>query len=385
MIFESLRLQRRALATTALILLGAAPVLAQGTNQGGRGGTGGGTTGGGFTGGGGGSGGTGTRAYQNTTMVGDAVITSDVDTRRLIVVTDEMTNENIKKIIASLDKPKPQVLINVVFLQVTHGDNFDLGAEATYKGPISIKTNPDGIATTNFGIESERRAPDSTFYGAFYQLIGRDVNATIHALSGVTKTEILSRPSILTRSNQMATILVGQQVPLPDTSTLSLNSNSIVTNVTYRDVGIILRVTPFITAEGLVEMIVSPEISSLSATTVSIPGSGNAPVIDRRSADTVVVTPSDRTIVIGGLISSQKNDTDTKVPILGDIPILGYAFKRKKKDDTKTELLIFLTPHVVATPEDLASLSEDERSKLKLAPTAFDRADLSKFIPPARN
>jgi hypothetical protein len=106
-------------------MLGAAHALAQGTNQGGRGGPGGGA-GGGFTGGGGGTGGTGTRAYQNTTMVGDAVITSDVDTRRLIVVTDETTNENIKKIIASLDKPKPQVLINVVFLQVTHGNNFDL-------------------------------------------------------------------------------------------------------------------------------------------------------------------------------------------------------------------------------------------------------------------
>lgn len=384
MIFRTLLLQRHALVTAVLILLGAASALAQGTNQGGRGGTGGPTGGGGFTGGGGGGGSTGTRSYQNTTMVGDAMITSDVDTRRLIVVTDEATNENIKKIIASLDKPKPQVLINVVFVQITHGDNFDLGAEATYKGPISIKTNPEGVATTNFGIETQRRT-DPTFYGAFYQLIGRDVNATIHALSGVTKTEILSRPSILTRSNQQATILVGQQVPLLDTSVQNTNSNSITSTVTYRDVGIILRVTPFITPEGLVEMIVSPEISSLSATTVSVPGTGGgAPVIDRRSADTVVVTPSDRTIVIGGLISSTKTDTDTKVPILGDIPILGHAFKRKKKDDTKTELLIFLTPHVVATPDDLARVSDVERSNLKLGPTAFEKADVSKFIPPPK-
>ena len=383
MIFGTLRFHRHALATAALISLGAASALAQVTNQGGRGGTGGQTGGGGFTGGGGG-GNAGTRSYQNTTMVGDAMITSDVDTRRLIVVTDEATNENIKKIIASLDKPKPQVLINVVFLQVTHGDNFDLGAEARYQGPISIKTNPEGIATTNFGIESQRRV-DSTFYGAFYQLVGRDVNATIHALSSVTKTEILSRPSILTRSNQMATILVGQQVPLLETSTTNNNSNNITSTINYRDVGIILRVTPFITAEGLVEMIVSPEISSLSATTVSIPGSGTAPVIDRRSADTVVVTPSDRTIVIGGLISSQKNDTDNKVPILGDIPIIGNAFKRKRRDDTKTELLIFLTPHVIMSPDDLAKVSDGERAKLNLAPTAFEKADLSKFIPPPKN
>src|SRR5213079_1662234 len=107
---------------------------------------------------------------------------------------------------------KPQVLINVVFLQVTHDNSFDLGAEATYKGPISIKTNPDGIATTRFGVASQ--LADQWVYGAFYQLIGRDVNATIHAMSGVAKTEILSRPSILTRSNQQATILVGQRVSL---------------------------------------------------------------------------------------------------------------------------------------------------------------------------
>lgn len=379
--FGVLRIQPRALATVTLIALGAVQAWAQTQNQGGRGGTTGGITGGG---GGGGSTSGANRSYQNTTMIGDATISSDVDTRRLIVVTDAATNENIKAIIASLDKPKPQVLINVVFLQVTHNNNFDLGAEATYKGPISIKTNPEGIASTNFGIESQRRT-DTTFYGAFYQLIGRDVNATIHAMSGVAKTEILSRPSILTRSNQQATILVGQQVPLLDTSVQNTNSNSITSTVNYRDVGIILRVTPFITAEGLVEMIVSPEISSLSATTVSIPGSGTAPVIDRRSADTVVVTPSDRTIVIGGLISSQKNDTDTKVPILGDIPLIGYAFKRKKKEDVKTELLIFLTPHVVKTPDDLSNLTELERAKLNLAPTAFNQADLSKFVPASKN
>lgn len=312
-------------------------------------------------------------------MVGDAMITSDIDTRRLIVVTDEMTNENIKAIVASLDKPKPQVLINVVFLQVTHDNTFDLGAEAVYKGPISIKTNPEGTATTKFGVAAELTNP--SFYGAFYQLVGRDVNATIHALSGVTKTEILSRPSILTRSNQQATILVGQNVPLLTTTTQNTNSNSITSTVSYQDVGIILRVTPFITNEGLVEMIVSPEISSISPTTVPIPGAGNTTVIDRRSADTVVVTPSDRTIVIGGLISNQKNDTVNKVPFLGDIPVLGAAFRRTIKSNVKTELLIFLTPHVVKTPEDLASLSENERTKLDLAPQAFDKTDAGKFLP----
>jgi general secretion pathway protein D len=320
--------------------------------------------------------------------VGDASISSDVDTRQIIVVTDPLTNESIRAVIASLDKPRPQVLINVVFMQVTHDNSFDLGAEAKYQGPISIKTNPEGIAQTKFGIASA--LANSSITGAFYSLIGRDIQSTIHASAGVSKTEILSRPSILTRSNQQATILVGQNVPLLSTTTQNLNSanNSITSTITYQDVGIILRVTPFITQDGLVEMIVAPEISSISPTTVSIPGAGNATVIDRRSADTVVVTPSDQTIVIGGLISSQKNNVDNKVPLLGDIPLIGSLFKRKTTEDVKTELLIFLTPHVVKKPSDLAALSDSERSRLNMAPVTFDKADIGKFLPassPANN
>ncbi|MEO7799127.1 MAG: hypothetical protein ABIY47_15540 [Opitutaceae bacterium] len=365
----------------SLLLLGSLSALAQ-VQQGGRGGGGGGQGGGGGGGAGGGGAG-GTRTYSNTTMLGDASISSDGDTRRIIVVTDAATNESIKQIIASLDKPKPQVLINVVFLQVTHDNSFDLGAEARYQGPISIKTNPEGIATTKFGVAAQ--LADPSVYGAFYQLIGRDVNATIHALSSVAKTEILSRPSILTRSNQQATIVVGQNVPLLASTTQNNNGGgtSVTSTITYQDVGIILRVTPFITNQGLVEMIVSPEISSISPTTVSIPGAGNATVIDRRAADTVVVTKSDSTIVIGGLMSTQKSDTQSKVPLLGDIPVLGSLFKRKTKGDVKTELLIFLTPHVVATPDELTTLSDGERSKLEFAPTAFSKADIAKFLPGA--
>jgi type II secretion system protein D len=370
----------RTLSVAALILFCAGKTYAQAQNQGARpGGQGGGVgAGGGGGGGGGGSTANGARQYTNSTMVGDAMITSDVDTRRLIIVTDDATNDNIRTIVSNLDKPKPQVLINVVFLQVTHDNDLDLGVEASYKGPISIKTNPDGIATTKFGVANQ--LADSTIAGAFYQLSGRDVNATIHALSTVNKTEILSRPSILTRSNQQATILVGQTVPLLNGSTVS--DTGVVTNlIRYQDVGIILKVTPFITSDGLVEMILSPEISSISATTVTLTANVSSPVIDRRAADTVVVTQSDKTIVIGGLISNQNTDTDNKVPLLGDIPLVGNLFKRTTRNHTKTELLIFLTPHVVNTPAELAQLSDMERGLLEVAPKTFSKADIGKFLP----
>ena len=109
--------------------------------------------------------------------------------------------------------------------------------------------------------------------------------------------------------------------------------------------------------------------------------SPRAGVIDRRSADTVVVTPSDRTIVIGGLISTEKKNTESKVPILGDIPFLGAAFRRTTRGDVKQELLIFLTPHVVMTPEDLATLTDVEQAKLNLAPKAFGKPEVDRFLP----
>jgi general secretion pathway protein D len=319
-----------------------------------------------------------TRQYLNSTMVGDAMITSDLETRRLIVVTDEETNENIRTIVESLDKPKPQVLINVVFVQVTHDKGLDLGAEATWTGKLAVKTEPTAIATSKFGLADT--LADPTRFGAFYRILGEDVNATIHALSSMGKTEILSRPSILTRNSQQATIMVGQSVPIITNSRVSDTTNTTINTVQYQDIGIILRVTPFINAEGLVEMIVSPEISSLSATTVPISNTVSSPVIDKRSADTVVVTASERTVVIGGLISTQTTDRDSKVPILGDIPLLGYAFKRKQKSDTKTELLIFLTPRVIPSPDDLPGASASERQKLDLAPKAFPPQDLERYI-----
>lgn len=311
----------------------------------------------------------GDRQYQNSTMLGDAMISSDPITRRLIVVTDDETNENIKQIIESLDRPKPQVLINVVFMQVTHNKDLDLGAEFSQRGTY-LGNDIVSTAATKFG------APAT---GGFFNILNADVDATIHALSTVGKTEILSRPSILARSSQQATIMVGQEVPFITNSRIS-DTGQTTNTVQYQDIGIILRVTPFITSEGLVEMIVTPEISALSEKTVAISETVNTPVIDKRSADTVVVTPSDRTVVIGGLISNQSVNQDNKIPLLGDIPLIGQVFKRTVTQHSKTELLIFLTPHVVQNPDDLSKLTDSERGKLQLKSDAFKSEDVNKYL-----
>lgn len=322
------------------------------------------------TGGSSGAGGT-AREYQNSTMVGEAIISSDPETRRLIVITDEETSLHISQVISNLDRPKPQVLIKVVFLEVTHRDDLDVGVEASYTHTSGSTTN---IFGSFFGLPAQGLGA-----GGFYQLLYQDLEVRLRALAEAGKTEVLSRPSILARNNQQATIIVGQELPFITNSRITDQGQTINT-IQYQDIGIILRVTPFITSDGMVEMIVSPEISTLTDQTVPISDTVNAPVIAKRAADTVVVTPNGQTVVIGGLMENNKTEADRKIPLLGDIPLLGNLFKRKIKTSSKTELLIFLTPYVVPEPGDLAKLTKAETDKTELAPKAFSERDLDKYL-----
>ena len=327
---------------------------------------------------GGGATGTGTRQYYNNGMVGEAMISSDPETRRLIVITDEETSQFVTQVVTNLDRPKPQVLIKVVFLEVTYGKSYDVGIEGGTARRINDNTT---LAISNvFGLAQQGTASASG--AGLYQLTGQDWQVTLRAIALADKTEVLSRPSVLARNNQQAVITVGQEIPFITNSRYDTLGNQINT-IQYQDVGIILRVTPFITSDGLVEMIVSPEISNLSAKTVPISTGSNpvfAPVIDKRSADTVVVTPDGQTVIIGGLMENSKTSTDSKIPLLGDIPGLGALFKRKARGNTKTELIIFLTPHIVMQPSQLAGLSQREKNNAELAPKAFSEEELNRFL-----
>lgn len=314
------------------------------------------------------------RTYPSNSEVGEAMITSDPQTRSLIIVTDDETNEQIKRVIESLDRPRPQVLINVVFLQVTHNNDLDFGVEGSYS-----HTAANG-RTSSGGTDLRVAAAKSAFGGGFYQLVSDDVNLLINALEVEGKTEILSRPTILARNNQQATINVGQRIPIITGTTYGGINNTPINQYAYQDVGIILRVTPYINPDNTVEMIVAPEISALSSTKIDIGAGVDVPAIDNRSADTVVVVDSGKTVVIGGLIATQNIESVSKVPLLGDIPGLGWAFKRKQKKATKTELIILLTPTVMQRPSELAKVSLKETQKLQMAPEVFDRMELNRFI-----
>jgi len=192
-----------------------------------------------------------------------------------------------------------------------------------------------------------------------------ELDATLTALQETGRLNVLSRPYILTRNNQTATITVGGEVPYPTGS--SQGTATTITNFEYRDdIGIVLDVTPSINKEGLVNMIVSPQITTRTGETVQISEDLFPEVFATRSADTRVAVRDGQTIVIGGLIEDKITDTIRKIPLLGDIPIAGHLFKRTIKEKSKTELLIFLTPHVAKEASYLTPMYEAERARSSL-------------------
>ena len=188
----------------------------------------------------------------------------------------------------------------------------------------------------------------------------------MRAIEEVGKVEVLSRPTILARNNQQATVVVGQQVPIITSVTYDTFGNE-HSAITYQNVGVILQVTPFITPDNMVEMILAPQISQrrpLNPPVISsgTNGSYQHALHQHRSANTVVVTPDGQTVVIGGMMQDSKTSTDSKIPLLGDIPGLGLLFHHKVKSVAKTELIILLTPYVVRTPEDLARMTRTKKA-----------------------
>jgi type II secretory pathway component GspD/PulD (secretin) len=313
--------------------------------------------------------------YPSSTSVGQASFMSDPETRKIIAVTDAETAKYISQIITNLDRPAPQVLIKVVFVEATYSKNLDLGIEGSYAK--NIGGGQTSVVNQAFGLAAAGATPPGA---GIYQILGSDFQATLRAIAQAGKAEILSRPSILARNNQQATISLGQQVPLISATRFDTLGGQI-NSVTYQNVGIILQVTPFITPDGMVEMIVSPQTSELADRSQWVPTSSNtaAPVINSRSADTVVVVPDGQTAVIGGLMSKLKQQADSKIPFLGDIPGLGALFKRRQKNDSRTELLIFLTPQIVRHPSDLATMATHERSNLQMQ-KGFSDGDLERFL-----
>jgi general secretion pathway protein D len=252
------------------------------------------------------------------------------------------------------------VLIKVLVAEVTHNNATDLGTELSV---LNMRASGNGQrGDVNLGL-----IPGQT--GLVIQILESDFQATIRLLETQGKLDVLSRPYILASDNQLASITVGQEIPIIQNSRIT-DSGETINVLQYKDVGILLDVVPHINPDGLVILDVAPTISQLTGETVPISDTAAQPIIAKRSAESRVAVQNGKTIVIGGLMEDRKTESVSQVPILGDIPIIGWAFKRVQHSKVKTELLIFLTPHVAANPDQLQPMSEDELKGTKLTPNA---------------
>ncbi|MBN1625070.1 MAG: type II secretion system secretin GspD [Deltaproteobacteria bacterium] len=304
----------------------------------------------------------------STGLVGDVYIEADEDTNALIIMTSPANYEKVKKVIEDLDKPVPQVLIKVLIAEVTHDGALDLGTEFSFLNNWE-ENNISSITTdTDFGISALTS-------GAVATVVGERFDVKLRALAEKGKLNILSKPYILASNNQTATITVGNEVPFV-TDSRTTETGQTINTIEYEDIGIILEVTPVINDEGLVTMDVSQEISAISDTTVKISETVDAAVFAKRSSENRVIARSGQTVVIGGLMEDRKTDNVSKVPLLGDIPVLGALFRHVEKDNSKTELLIFITPTVAADDKELVEISNENKQENPMIDKVYSRKDL---------
>lgn len=283
----------------------------------------------------------------------------DEATNSIIFVGSPSEVEQINKILTEIDIPYQQVSLEAQVVSANKSDLKDLGLDWTFSAaPVypereepEITWDESGKNITHVvpgkvtrqetsngsvgGIISFGSGPEGYPYEFYYQ-------AKISALVSKDKANILAKPKVTTINGKEAHILIGDSVPLKKTTT---SNDTTETSVEYKDVGILLKYTPRINADGYITATVHVEVST--PTQVSLDTSTYAYKISKREAETEVRMKDGETMVIGGLINSQESRAFNKVPFFADLPILGSLFKSVHNSKEDTEVVIFLTPHIV--------------------------------------
>ncbi|MEE9293472.1 MAG: secretin N-terminal domain-containing protein [Phycisphaerae bacterium] len=307
-------------------------------------------------------------------------VVSDEDSNILLVGASSRNYDQVMDLIRRMDRPEPQVMISVLIAEVAMNDRLELGIEFAAQdlnfSENAFVGNNSTIQGSSFDIigGTDIGAAGTGFGGLSITVSGEDFSFLFRALESESQLEVLSRPTILVQNNAEGNITIGDRVPIITGSTSAGGQSS--TTIQYEDVGIILTVTPHINPDGYVNLEISPEISGISNQSLQVAEGLNAPVFTERSAETTVTIKDGETVILGGLITESVDESQTKVPILGDLPWIGPLFRFDSKVTSKTELLIVLTVNVLRTEEDLRYASEQERDRTGYFPERIKRHPL---------
>ena len=298
-------------------------------------------------------------------LVGRTTIVPDQATNALVIRTAPPNFSVLQETIEQLDVRPPQVLLEVLIAEVT----LDRASQYGINWQLFTQRGVRGDSTRGIGVGVGPQSFGDTLLKAFQglgvrvvSLASLNVRAILEALASRTNVRVLSTPRVLALNNEEARILVGSEVPFVS-STFSGLTAGLNTVVQFRNVGTQLTVIPTVNNDGYVTFRVLQEVSALSTTTIA--AAQNAPVITTREAETSAIVKNGHTVVIGGLIGETTQATESGVPILKDLPILGLLFKSRSMSRQRTELAIFLTPYAVYTDEQADSLLQRELERLQ--------------------
>ncbi|MBE7506611.1 MAG: hypothetical protein HS101_10035 [Planctomycetia bacterium] len=300
-------------------------------------------------------------------MEQEVSVISHPESNQLVVSASPRYKQQVISLIEQLDMAPPQVMIQVMIAEVSLDDRFEMGLEFALQELRFSETavaGPNGILqSSHFDVVggTDLGASGSGLGGFSFTITGEDFNFLVRALQADSRLEVIQRPMIMCQDNQQATIQIGQSVPTPSGAQTFGGQTS--TQVQYQEVGVILNVEPHINPDGFVYMLVEPEVSSITDSTIQIAPGAFAPIFNRRTASTNVAVKDGETVVIGGLITTTENESESKVPLLGDIPGLGVLFRTTSRTKNRTELLIAMTPTVVRTVEDARRISIEKRDE----------------------
>jgi general secretion pathway protein D len=291
------------------------------------------------------------------------VVADDSNNSLLIFSTDAEYNR-IRDVLEQIDAIPNQVLLEAVIAEVTLDDDMRFGVRWFFGD------DDNGGLLGGLGARLQKNFVAAPFFGFSYIFQANDIAFSLQALTAVTDVRVLSSPSLVVLDNKTARLQVGDQVPFPTGTT---TGETTITNFEQKDTGVILSVTPRVNDSGRVTLDIEQEVSAAVPTTSST--TTDAPTIQQRRIKTSVVVNDGEALALGGLIQERESTGKTKVPVLGDIPLLGNAFRQKSNRIARTELIIFIRPRVIRDVEEARRVTQEFRKQLGIKAPRVRRSE----------
>jgi general secretion pathway protein D len=287
-------------------------------------------------------------------------VAADEAKNAILIEASPADYRRIMRVIGTLDVMPNQVLLQATIAEVTLNDDLKFGV----RWQLLSSDNKSSYTFTDAASGSLA----SVFPGFSYAVTATNIAGTLNALNQITDVNIVSSPSLTVMDNKTALLQIGDQVPITTSSAVNVLGGAgagfpIVNSISYRDTGVILAMTPRINQSGRVLLDIEQEVSSVAPTTSS---GIDSPSFRQRRVRTSVAVANNETLVLGGLIQDSKTESRTQVPILGDLPLIGNAFKQKGNTIGKTELVIMITPHVMRSVSEARQVSDEFRRELSI-------------------